>query len=280
MKNISKFLFLLSFVITIIYSCKKDEKKDYFEGGTPPVLTASQSDSIPLSYTNRDNEAARFSWTNPNYQFTTGVSSQDVTYQLEIDTTGSNFTNSKRQTVTVSKDLSKSFTQGEFNDFLLNQLQLDASVTHNIEVRITSKIGSSVPLYSNVLKYTVMPYAIPPKVAPPTTGRLYIVGNATPGGDASGWNNPVPVPSQEFTMISPTLYEITIPLIGGKEYLFLPLNGDWGHKYAVRDNTIPGLSEGGDFGFDFPQNFPGPAASGNYKISVDFQRGKFTVTKL
>lgn len=99
-----------------------------------------------------------------------------------------------------------------------------------------------------------------------------------PGGDATGWDNPVPVPGQEFTMVSPTLYEITIPLIGGKEYLFLPLNGDWGHKYAVADKTVADLSAGGDFKYDANDNFPGPAASGTYKIVVDFQRGKFTVT--
>ncbi|MGI8637063.1 MAG: hypothetical protein ACR2KZ_16845 [Segetibacter sp.] len=122
----------------------------------------------------------------------------------------------------------------------------------------------------------MVPYAIPPKVAPPATGRLYLVGSATAGG----WNNPVPVPLQEFTKISETLYQITVPLIGGQEYLLLPLNGDWGHKYAVKDNSVAGLAEGGDFGFDLSKNFPGPAASGNYKIVVDFQRGKFAVTKM
>ena len=81
--------------------------------------------------------------------------------------------------------------------------------------------------------------------------------------------------------MSPTLYEITVALSGGNEYLMLPVNGDWSHKYACKNNpagTTP--NTGGDFGYDFNDNFPGPAASGNYKIQVDFQRGKFTVTKL
>ena len=68
--------------------------------------------------------------------------------------------------------------------------------------------------------------------------------------------------------------------IGGKEYLILPLNGDWGHKYAVNDNTVSGLREGGDFGYDLSKNFPGPSSSGKYKIVVDFKIGKFTVTKV
>ncbi|MEP6926075.1 MAG: hypothetical protein ABI834_00495, partial [Ginsengibacter sp.] len=174
-------------------------------------------------------------------------------------------------------DLSKSFTQSQFNDYLLNQLQLTPGLSHNIEIRVTSfLVGGSEPLVSKILSFQVTPYSIPPKVPPPSTGKLYLVGSATAGG----WNNPVPIPTQEFTQVTPTLYEITVSLMGGQEYLFLPLNGDWGHKYAVADKTVAGLSAGGDFKYDASDNFPGPAASGNYKISVDFQRGKFTVTKL
>ncbi len=75
------------------------------------------------------------------------------------------------------------------------------------------------------------------------------------------------------------MFEITLPLTGGKQYLFLPVNGDWSHKYAVADNTILGLSEGGDFGYDLSQNFPAPATDGTYKITANFVTGKFTVTK-
>ena len=281
MKNRISILFLSLFTVAALWSCTKDEKKDYFEGGTAPVLTASVADSIALDYTKKDASALQVSWTNPDYKFTTGVSSQDVNYLIEIDTAGANFTNPARQTVAISKDLSRTFTQGEFNDYLLNQLVLKPGIQHTLEIRVKSSLGSlaSVSLLSNALQFKVTPYAIPPKVAPPASGQLFLVGNATPGGDAHGWDNPVPVPAQEFTQLSPTLYTITIPLIGGKEYLFLPVNGDWGHKYAVKDNTVSNLANGGDFGFDLAKNFPGPAADGTYKIDVDFQRGKFTVTK-
>ncbi len=279
MKKYFKFILIPFLLVFLISSCKKDEHKIFLEDGTAPVLDASVTGSIPLSFANKDKEAVNLTWTNPGYKFTTGISSHNVSYQIEIDTVGANFTNPQKQTISVSSDLSKSFTQQVFNDYLLNQLVLKPGISHDIEIRVKSFLeNNSALLSSNVLQFTVTPYAIPPKVAPPSTGHLYIVGNATPGGDATGWNNPVPVPSQEFTMVSPTLYEITIPLIGGKEYLFLPLNGDWAHKYAVKDNTLAGLNAGGDFGFDLPKNFPGPAASGNYKIVVDFQRGKFTVT--
>jgi hypothetical protein len=275
MKNKLLLIVSFSFLLLVLGACKKEENKVYYEGGTNPVLTASPTGSIPLSFANKDKEAVKLSWTNPNYQFTTGLSSHDVVYQLEIDTTGANFTNPKRKILTISKELSLTITQNDLNDYLLNQLQLTVAAPHNIEMRIRSTIGSAVPLFSNVVKFTVTPYAIPPKVTPPASGRLFLVGSATPGG----WSNPVPVPSQEFTKISPTLFQIIIPLTGGGSYLFLPVNGDWSVKYgALGANNTNNVN-----GDDFRQgggDMLAPPASGNYKIEVDFQRGKFQVTKL
>jgi len=275
MKNIFKVLLLLIVSAGAFISCTKKENKIYFEGGTPPVLTASVS-TIPLSFVNKDNVALTLMWTNPAYKFTTGLSSQDVSYVIEIDTTGANFTNPKKQTLGISKELSKTLTQGELNDYLLNQLQLVPGMPHNIEMRVgASMVNNNGTLYSNVLKFTVTPFAIPPKVNPPTTGKLYIVGSATPGD----WNNPVPVPSQEFTKISNTLYQITVTLKAGGSYLFLPLNGDWGVKFgAIGANNTNNVN-----GDDFRQgggDMLAPAVTGTYKIEVDFQRGKFTVTKI
>ena len=62
----------------------------------------------------------------------------------------------------------------------------------------------------------------------PSSGDLFLVGNASPGG----WNNPVPVPSQKFTQVSATVYELTIALTGGNSYLLLPVNGSWSDKYG------------------------------------------------
>jgi hypothetical protein len=286
MKNISKFLLPALTLTVVLFSCKKDEHKDYFEGGTPPALTASRTGTIPLSFVNKDQEGIKLTWTNPDYKFTTGVSSQNVNYLIEIDTTGANFTNPKRQSISVSTDLSKTFTVGEFNDFLLNQLQLDSLTTHNVEIRVTSSIGGSVPVYSNVLKFTgVKPYAIPPKVTPPgtppnyTDGKLYITGAATPGNWMGG-GDPELV-SQKFTRVNRTLYVLnSIALNGGQSYLFVPVYGDWGNKYGGVGATNNSNNVDGD---DFKANgsdLKAPAVSGNYKIEVDFQRGKFTVTKL
>src|SRR5215213_3641774 len=103
MKN--RLFIITSFLMLVLSACRKDEKKLFYEGGTAPVLAATKTATIPLSFANKDQEAVRLTWSNPNYQFTTGLSSQNVTYQIEIDTTGANFTNPQRQTITVSNDL-------------------------------------------------------------------------------------------------------------------------------------------------------------------------------
>lgn len=280
MKNVFKYLLSSLAVLLVFSSCKKDEHKIYLEEGTAPALTASRTGTIPLGFTTKDQEAVKLSWTNPAYKFTTGTSSQNVNYLLEIDTTGANFTNPNKKSISLSQDLSVTFTQEQLNDYLLNQLNLKAGVPHNIEMRVTSSlVNNSVPLFSNVLKYTITPYAIPPKVTPPASGELYIVGNATPGGDATGWNNPVPVPSQRLTQVSPTFYTITLPLFADKSYLLLPVNGSWNQKFG---NT--GSNNSNDpMSFDFKDgggDIKSPAIGGNYRIDVDFQRGKINLTKL
>ena len=118
-------------------------------------------------------------------------------------------------------------------------------------------------------------YKIPPKIALPASGKLYLVGDASEGG----WSNPVPVPSQgSLCKTDETTFAGVFNLAANKEYLVLPVNGSWDHKYSVANKTLPNLSAGGDFGYDLSDNFPGPATAGQYLIKLDFQLGKFTLT--
>ena len=274
MKSIAKWLLLSATFGLVFAACKKDENKIFAVSGTAPVLAASSTANLVLNIAQKAAPALSFSWTNPNYSFTTGLSSQDVTYTLQFDTTGSNFTNPAIQEKAISKDLSATLTVGELNTFLTKVGIIENKIA-KVEIRVKSSIGNNLPLFSNVIKLNVTTY-LDVAVPLPTTGNLYLVGDATNGG----WSNPVPVPTQQFTKVSNTLYEITVPLVGGKEYLMLPLNGDWGNKYAVANKTVAGLSGGGDFKFNANDNFPGPSVSGTYKIQVDFKLGTFKVTKL
>ena len=284
MKKIVNQIFALTLVVALLASCKKEENKDYYQGGTPPAVTATSLAPSVLLKANENNVWNTFTWTNPNYQFTTGISSQDVTYTVQFDSTGSNFSNPNIQEMVVAKNLSRGVTVKEINTAMA-KLNLAENAPHNLEIRVKSTmINNSAVLYSNVLKCVVTPYldvAVTLPADVPTAGNnngdLFLVGSATAGG----WNNPVPTPTQKFTRTSNVTYEITVPLTGGQEYLLLPKNGDWGHKYAVKNNpAVAGLNTGGDFNVDLNDNFPGPTVTGNYKIVVNFKIGKFTVTKL
>ena len=273
MKTNLRFLYSLFFLL-FLFSCKKEENRVILQGGTAPVVTV-QTDAA-ISYENASLTALTVSWTNPNYTLNTGVSSFDVSYNIEIDT-AADFSNPAKATITVSKDLSYSFIVSNLNDIMLNTMQLKAGVPHTLMMRVISALpNSSAKLVSNVVQLEATPYSIPPKVTLPSDNKLFLVGSASQGG----WNNPVPTPSQEFTQVTETQYELTVDLAGGQEYLLLPVNGSWDHKYAVKDKTVSGLNAGGSFGYDLGDNIPGPSASGTYKITVDFQRGVFTVTKL
>jgi len=275
MKN--RLLILFSLGLVVLASCKKDEHKIYYEGGTAPVLTSSINTTIPLSFANKDKDAFTLSWTNPNYMFTTGVSSQDVNYVIEFDTVGANFTSPQSQSVVVSKENSRTFTQNQINDYLLNQMNLQVNKPHQIEVRVKSTLANnSAPLPSNVLTFTATPFSTPPKVEPPAAGTLWMIGDAAP----SGWGNPLSDPyttSQLFTQVSPTEYELTVTLPGGGNYKLIQENGVWGSQYHM---ITGGTWQAGDFEKkDSDPGFPGPPTGGTYKIKVDFQKGKYTVTK-
>ncbi len=272
-------LFLSALISLSLVSCKKDENKIFYEGGEAPVFTATAT-TLPLSFANAANHLVTFNWTNPNYRFNTGVNSQDVNYIIEVDLDGRNFSSPNKLSIAVSKDLSVSFTVEQFNNYLLNEMALPHSVATPVEVRVLSSLGSvrAVPLASNVLKYTVTAYPIPPKVNPPASGKLFITGSATPndwmgGGDAE-------VPAQQFTRVSETLYELaSIQLNGDASYLFVPVYGDWGNKFGFTGDGNTNNVNGDDFKLE-GNDIKAPPASGAYKITVDFQRGKFIVTKL
>lgn len=292
MKNILKLLFGTIFTAAIILSCKKDENKVYFEGGTPPLLTASSVTPMVLLIANKDNPAITFSWTNPNYRFNTGVSSQNVTYILQVDTAGANFTNPKKQERAISNDLSVSLTVKELNTFL-TKLELQSGTAHDIEFRIKSTlVNGSVPLYSNVIKISInnyldyvveppgTPTAVPALPFPYSNGNLWIVGDAV----ASGWSNPLPSPydvSQKFSRVGgPTdvlHYQANITFNATGGYKLIQTQGVWSTQYHALDGTAK-LS--GDFEKkDSDPQFPSPGA-GLYKVEINFQTGTYKLTKL
>jgi len=277
MKKIIKQFLLPVMLLFALVGCEKDETRVTFEGGTTPVLSTS-TNAANLNFDDAAKTAVVLSWTNPNYKFNSGVSSQSVKYLIEIDTVGSNFTNPAKKVIAVNGDLNYKFSVAELNDIMLNQLVLTPGQEHQLQFRVTASLDNTFStLVSNSVDVSATPYVIPPKVQPPASGDLWIVGDATP----NGWDNPLTSPhdvDQRFTMVTPTLYEITVQLIGGGGYKLIQELGVWGSQYHMLDG---GTWESGDFEEkDADPQFPGAPEAGTYKITVDFQRGKYFVTKL
>jgi hypothetical protein len=265
MKHILQFFLAAFGMVVFMASCDKVDDLPFYADGTTPALSAS-TNRVAVQPVDASAPAIAFSWTDPKHS----TSFDNYKFVLEFDSLGRNF--SRPQSRIVYGALSDTLTGSELNDILLS-LGFDFNVEYDVEIRVTSSYGNNNErLTSAPIVVKMTPYLIPPKVTPPTSGTLFLVGSATGGG----WNNPVPVPTQEFAKISNTLYVGVFDLSGGNEYLMLPVNGDWSNKYSVQDKTVPGLNAGGDFGFNLPDNFPGPATSGTYKITVDFQSGRFS----
>ena len=263
MKHILKYLVLSSGLLTFITGCDKKDTVAYAVNGSAPVLSASVT-KIAATATDSLNTALVLKWTDPKYAT---VDSTEK-YVIQIDSSGRNF--SKAVSFTVTGSLIDSFTARDLNNVLLG-FNFNFNVAYNVDIRvISSYANNNQQLTSNTLTISMTPYVTPPVVTPPASGMLFLVGSATQGG----WNNPVPVPSQQFAQLDSVTYGGVFNLIGGSQYLMLPVNGDWSHKYGgvdtagalLVDDAVPSA------------NTPSPTNSGTYIIIVDFQHGKYTVT--
>ncbi|MEI8111720.1 MAG: SusE domain-containing protein [Chitinophagia bacterium] len=270
------YLFAASLLLAVtLVGCKKEENRITFEGGTNPVLTANSVAPRVLVIANRDVLSLKLNWTNPDYRFTTGVSSQDVNYLLQFDIEGANFGSAKKFEKAIAKDLSISMTTGELNTALLS-MDLPENVAAKLEARVISTLtNGSVPLTSNVLKMTVTPYL---DVVYPVPANLYITGAATPGNWMGGGDPELL--SQKFTKISSSEFQInSLSMKASQGFLFVPVYGNWSNKYGFTGGGLGNNPDGDTFKPE-GSDFVSPGVAGNYKINVSFKTGKYTFTKL
>lgn len=275
MKKIYSLIVGALFLTGALTGCKKEENRIIFEGGVNPILTANSVSPRVLVIANRDVPTLRLNWTNPNYRFTTGVSSQDVTYVIQIDLEGANFNSSKKYEKVVARDLVLNFTTAELNTALL-AMDLPENVAHKLEVRvIASLMNNSVPFVSNVLRMTVTPYL---DVVFPVPANLYITGAATPGNWMGGGDPELL--SQKFTKISSSEFQISsLNMKASQGFLFVPVYGNWSNKYGFTGAGLGNNPDGDNFRPD-GSDFVSPGVAGNYRINVSFKTGKYTFTKL
>lgn len=284
MKNILKLISGAFLFAMVFSSCKKDENQVVFEGGTAVVFSSSTTAPQVLLKSNKDNLALVLNWTNPNYMFNTGISSQDVTYILQIDTAGKNFSSSNLQEKSIANELSFSPTVKELNTFL-SKMELTAGKQYNVEMRIKASLtGGTVPIYSNVIAIKLTPYLDFAVEPPGTSGGGYLDAGLWVIGDCFGspnWTNPLPSPqdvNHKFTRVDLLHYALTISFASTGNYKMIQTQGVWGTQYHAIAPPTDGLS--GEFEKrDADPGFVSPGA-GTYKIEVNFQTGKYKLTKI
>ncbi len=213
-------------------ACKKQETEILATGGTAPVLTSSvaPTDTLTLTQPDSSNTEVVLNWTNPNYQFSDGISSQNVTYYIEFDTAGDNFTSKTIPITSVSSILNMSFTVLQLNNILINQLNATPLRAYTVQVRIVSSItpvtsgsAQALPLISNIANLIIVPYK---------SVKLY-PATWVPG-DYQGWSPPAAPTLAYGTTYNPTLSEgyINIPA-GGTLQLKFTGEPDWNNSKLV-----------------------------------------------
>lgn len=272
MKRILQTLVGVLFLGSTLISCKKDENQVKFLGNDQAVTFASTA-STAIDYTfarvTNGNVFSTFSWNNPDYKFNTGISSQDVTYTVQVKkSTQATWTDA----ATVSKDLSKTFTVKDINDMLTlpapGGLDLDPGVQHVINMRIKASLAgsSSTFVFSNEISYNITPYSNDPD--------LWITGSAT----ASNWTNSPPATQKFAYSRSTKKFTITMAFTPGGQYKFLTVNGQWQPQWGGCPPLGGPISENPGGGSD-PAAIDTPADAGNYLITVDLIGKTCTVVR-
>jgi hypothetical protein len=253
----------------VFTACEKVQDLPNYNVGNPVVLSPSAT-TIAFPAADSSKTALTLTWTYPHYATDSG----NIKYIVEIDSTGRNF--AREVTRTVTKKLSTSFTAKELNDILLGY-GYAFNVPVDMDIRVTSSyLNNNGKYISNTVKVKMTPYKIPPKVALPASGRLFIVGDAS----TFGWTNdaapPFP-PDREFSRIDETTWGGIFYMTGGGGYKLLQTQGDWNTQFhKVSGDALTGTFEQKNA----DPAFSSPTSIGWYKIVFDFQGGKYTVTAL
>jgi hypothetical protein len=277
MKNL-KYIFLLVSAF-LVFSCDKEETRVTFLKSTPPELVASSTANLVLNKAQENFSSLQFQWTNPVFEFSNGVNTQNVSYVLQIDQSGKDFGSAKQIGLGFTNALSRSFTVRELNN-TLSGLELADFVPQDFEFRIKATLSNnSVPVYSNVVKIKITTYL---DVVYPVPAKLFITGAATPSTVNGGWQygdaRDVGVPpGQEFTKVNSYLFVInSLDLKASAGYLIIPVYGSWSEKYGFTGEKLKNNPSGDTFK-PGGEDFISPSNAKAYKISVNFKTGKTTI---
>jgi hypothetical protein len=252
-------------------ACNKVDDLPFYQNGIAPVLSASSSVVAPVA-ADSSKTALTLNWTYPNHAVSDPNS---IKYIIEIDSAGKNFTKSYTKIVTGA--LNTSFTGKELNDILLGK-GYAFGVPVDMDIKVTSSYANNNErIASSIIKVKMTPYKIPPKIALPSLGRLFIVGDATD----FGWSNdPTPASPpfpalRELTRISETQWQGIFNMKGSGAYKLLQKQGDWDFQFHM----VTGDAAAGTFEQkNSDPGFPSPS-TGAYRVTFDFQTGRYSIVK-
>jgi hypothetical protein len=250
MKHLFRIL-AIAFIGLFIISCEKDEDQAVLQNPSASNLKADKS-SLVLIKDNEAQTAITFDWKAPDYGVVVAQKNQ-----LQIAVKGTDFASPKN--IDLTDGTAKvSYTVAEFNNMMLDA-GLAPNVATDIEMRLSSKLGSYDAIKSNVLTISVTPYM----TAYPS---FYIVGEAS----AVGWNAGV----AQMLYKKDNLSTIYTYLENGKAFRFLGQQ-DWGPTNYSLDAA--GMNAGNKYFKTWstnlaaatPENIQFNGTSGMYKIVID-----------
>jgi len=228
-------------------------------------LTASAT-TVVTTAANASATALTLSW-NTGFKGYQGA----ISYQLQYAKGGTSFATPIRVAPTGS---TQTFTDLDLNNIAALDYGVPAGSVGTVDFRIKATNAAADSIFSNTATISITPYSSKPVPKFPVPAALFITGDAV-----TGWNNPVPSPSQQLTQINSYTYGIVIQLASTGGFIFLPVNGDWSHKYNPPSN--PASLTGGTFAPDAGgTNVPAPPTAGLYKIVLDFSTAQYSLTLL
>jgi hypothetical protein len=256
----------LLLAVVAFTACEKADKLPFYAKGEATVLSSPTTTVAPLP---SDSNAIKLilNWTDPKY----AQDPKSYKFVIEIDSTTKNF--SKPYTRTVIGKLTDSIIAKDLNAVML-AWGYEFNKAYDLDVRVTASYGNNNDLkYSNILKIKATPYKIPPKVALPTTFRLFVVGDGTENGwsDANA-NNPI----REFTRLDETTWGAIFNYSASGSYKIWETWGNWDTQFRyLSGDAFAGTFEkrNADPGWSSP-------GLGAHKMIMDFQKGIYTVTKV
>lgn len=254
MKNITKSLIALFAIVALSCSVEDVQDRPVVEGIDSPILTApTDGAGYVLSPEFADNQVERFTWMSANYG-----GAVEIKYTVEMDVKGNDF-KTAQELASVNSENQTSVSVAKMNGAAL-ALGAEPFVPSDFEVRVTSNVGGSDVMSSNVVAIVVTPYTT-------ETPKLWIPGGyQTASGYDSDWT-PASAPNLMAEGYGKTAFEGYVYFENASEFLLTPAT-NFDNKYTK------GAADG-QLLFNGNDNLS-VASAGYYLMKADTDAAKLT----